>query len=202
MEVKARQKYLRQSPRKVRLVADSVRGLSVDIAQHKLTIMNQKASQPILKVLNSGIANAKNNLQIEADNLYIKEISIDQGPTLGRWMPRAFGRATPIHKKTSHINITLAEKVETIKTDKKVKQKIKDAVVVKKLDDVKKDDSTQSKTDEKIDKEANLANTKEEKSVPQDLRIHGKGRNKQHLDNIRSKEKGGSVKKMFQRKSG
>ena len=108
MEVKAQVKYLRISPRKTRLVADAVRGLSVEKAREQLIFMRQAASPLLLKLLNSAVANAK--IKKMADNLYIKSVTVDGGPTLKRWRPRAFGRATPIRKRSSHIAIILAER--------------------------------------------------------------------------------------------
>ena len=113
MEVKAKAKYIRMSPRKVRLVADVVRGLAVEKAMDQLVFVKKHAVRPIEKLLNSAVANAENNFELEKKNLYIKEIKINEGPTLKRWKPRARGRATPIRKRTSHIDIVLAELVES-----------------------------------------------------------------------------------------
>ena len=110
MEVKAKAKYIRRSPKKVRLVVDVIRGLDVPIAENQLKFMNKGAVVPILKLLNSAVANAEHNFELKKDNLYIKEIKVDQGPTLKRWMPRAMGRATTIRKKSSHISIVLSER--------------------------------------------------------------------------------------------
>ena len=96
----------RQSPRKVRLVAGLVRGKSVPVAMNELAFLIKRAGDPIKKLLLSGVANAK-NLSIDADNLFVKEIRVDQGPIMKRSMPRARGRAFPIHKHTSHIILTL-----------------------------------------------------------------------------------------------
>ena len=104
--VKAKLKYLRISPRKVRLVVDLIRGLKVVEAEKQLRFLNKRAARPILKLLKSAIANAgKNNLTKE--NLRIVNILVDAGPSLKRWMPRAMGRATPIMKRTSHITMIL-----------------------------------------------------------------------------------------------
>jgi large subunit ribosomal protein L22 len=93
----------------VRLVADILRGLSINEAEAQLSISPQRAAQPLLKLLRSAMANAKNNQQLDAHRLFIKEIRVDQGPMLKRFMPRAMGRATPIQKKTSHITLVLGE---------------------------------------------------------------------------------------------
>ena len=99
---------LRIAPRKVGLVAAVVRGLAAYEAEAQLMLMRQRSAPALLKLLRSALANAKNkNLKI--NTLIVKRMSVDQGPTLKRIMPRAQGRATPIHKKTSHIIIILEE---------------------------------------------------------------------------------------------
>ncbi len=104
----AKLNYLRMAPRKTRLVANMIKGLSANEAEAQLLLHSKKAGEPILKLLRSAIANAKQkNIQLE--NLFVKEIRVDQGPMLKRFMPRAQGRATPIQKKTSHITLILAE---------------------------------------------------------------------------------------------
>lgn len=105
----ARLKYLHIAPRKARLVASSLRGLSVNEAEAQLLISSKRAGEPIIKLLRSAVANAKHNSQLNADNLFIKEIRVDQGPMLKRFLPRAMGRATPLQKKSSHITLVLAE---------------------------------------------------------------------------------------------
>lgn len=90
------------SPRKVRLVADSIRGLSIKQAEQQLHSSSKRAAQPLLKLLKSAIVNAG-----EQKNLRVAEIRVDQGPTLKRWRARAFGRAAEIKKRTSHISIKL-----------------------------------------------------------------------------------------------
>lgn len=108
--VKARLKYFRLSPRKVRLVVDLIRGLSVSRAMEQLEFSKKRSSDTLLKLLNSAVANAKNNFKLEKENLFISEITVDKGPTLKRWLPRARGRATPINKRSSHISVTLSDK--------------------------------------------------------------------------------------------
>jgi large subunit ribosomal protein L22 len=115
MQVKASLKNLRMSPRKVRLVTDLIRGMDVSEARTQLRFLNKKASEPIAKLLDSAIANAKNNFSIERDNLYIASIAVNPGSVLKRWTPRAFGRTSPIMKRTSHILLVLEEKKPTIK---------------------------------------------------------------------------------------
>jgi len=103
-------KNYRQSPRKVRLVADLVRGKKVDKALTSLNFLTKKASEPVKNAIENAIANAKHNFNIEADRLFIKEIRVDEGTTLMRRMPRARGTAYPIKKRSSHISIVLDTK--------------------------------------------------------------------------------------------
>jgi large subunit ribosomal protein L22 len=109
MEVRAQLRFLRMSPRKVRLVVDLIRGLGVEEAEYQLQFLNKAAARPVLKLLQSAIANAENNNKLAKDNLYIKRIMVDQGPTLKRWRPRAFGRAAEIRKRSSHVTVILDE---------------------------------------------------------------------------------------------
>lgn len=107
MEVLAKLKFLRMSPRKVRLVADAIRGIKVDQALARLNLLTKAASRPVLKLLESAIANAEHNFKLEGKNLFVKKIFVDGGPMLKRFKPRAFGRGAPIHRHTSHITIVL-----------------------------------------------------------------------------------------------
>lgn len=109
MQVNARLSYLRMSPRKVRLVIDLVRGLPVSSAVHQLEFCPKEAAKPVLKLLQSAVANAEHNHGLDASNLRIAKITADGGPTLHRWKPRAHGRAAPIRKRTSHIQIILSD---------------------------------------------------------------------------------------------
>lgn len=103
-------KYVRISPRKVRLIMDQIRGKRVEEALNKLSYAPQKGAFIIKKILNSAVANAGANSDIDVDNLYIKRVYADQGPTLKRFRPRAMGRATRIRKRTSHLTVILDEK--------------------------------------------------------------------------------------------
>ncbi len=117
-EAKATLKNYRQSPRKVRVVADLVRGKRVEDALVTLMYTTKRATNPLSKLLSSAIANAK-NLSIPTENLVVKEISVDGGAILYRRLPKSRGMATPIRKRTSHVTITLAEgkpkKVKSVK---------------------------------------------------------------------------------------
>jgi len=112
METKAVARYLRVSPRKARQVIDLVRGRDVGDALSVLKYTPRKAARMIEKVINSAVANAEHNNELEADNLYIKKAFVDEGPTMKRWRARAFGRATMIRKRMSHITIVVDEKEE------------------------------------------------------------------------------------------
>ena len=114
MEIKASSNYLRMAPRKLRLVAELISGMNIQEAERELKFLNKRAAGPILKLLNSAIANAKNNFgfdQKKTNSLYIKKIVVDEGPKLKRWMPVARGITHPIQKKTSHIALILDEKI-------------------------------------------------------------------------------------------
>ncbi len=116
--VNAKLSYLRMGPRKVRLVVDLVRGKRVSKAVEILTLSRKLAARPILKLLNSAVANAKHNFNLKLDNLVLTTIMVDGGPMLKRWMPKAHGRATPIRERTSHISLTLMEIARPVKREK------------------------------------------------------------------------------------
>ena len=123
--MKAFLKNYRQSPRKVRLVAGLIRRKNVSQALVALEFLPKRAGLPIRKLLLSAVANAKSK-GIEQENLYIKEITVDKGITMKRMMPAAMGTGHRINKRTSHILLTLGEKV--VKTEKKLKATAKKAV--------------------------------------------------------------------------
>ncbi|MDD3613820.1 MAG: 50S ribosomal protein L22 [Clostridiales bacterium] len=100
-------RYVRISSRKVKIVIDMIRGKKVDEALNILEFTPKAAALPVKKLLQSAIANAENNLDLDPSNLYVAEVYANQGPTLKRYRPRAHGRATPIMKRTSHIGIVL-----------------------------------------------------------------------------------------------
>ena len=104
---RAQARYVRISPRKVKIVIDQIRGKGVDEATAILMMTPKAASEPVGKVLKSAVANAENNQGLSRDTLFVAEVYADQGPTLKRFRPRAQGRATRIRKRTSHITIIL-----------------------------------------------------------------------------------------------
>jgi ribosomal protein L22 len=105
--VKATAKYVRVAPRKARLIADQVRGMHIEQARALLQFSPRGAAQDIHKLINSAAANAENNHDLVGDEMRITTITVDEGPTLRRFRPRALGRATPINKRTSHISVAL-----------------------------------------------------------------------------------------------
>ena len=122
--MKAFLKNYRQSPRKVRLVAGLIKGKSVVQAIAELDFLAKRAGLPIKKLLLSAVANAK-QMGIESENLFIKELRVDKGIVMKRMMPAAMGTGHRINKRTSHLNLLLAEKVVKAKSTKvkKAKQK-------------------------------------------------------------------------------
>jgi ribosomal protein L22 len=105
--VRARARFVRVAPRKARLVADQVRGLPIDDARSLLRFSPRGAARDIAKLIDSAAANAENNHDLVADDLLVADITVDEGPTLRRYRPRALGRATKIDKRTSHIRVAL-----------------------------------------------------------------------------------------------
>lgn len=110
MEAFAKHNFARISPQKARLVADQIRGKSVDQALELLTFSNKKAAELIKKVLESAIANAEHNEGADIDDLCVAKIFVDEGPTMKRIMPRAKGRADRILKRSSHITVVVADR--------------------------------------------------------------------------------------------
>lgn len=195
IKIFAEAKYLKISPKKVRLVLDVIRGMSVEAAQNQLRFFPKKASSYILQLINSAIANAEHNFNLKKENLYVKEIFANEGPALQRWMPKALGRATPIKKRSSHIVVILAEKTPT--KSKIKKEKIEKPILVD--SNVKKEVIV-----EELEKKEGKVKPKTEEHKPEtpDVRMEGKHRHKEHLDQIRKKGTGGFLKKIFRRKSG
>ncbi len=133
---KAKLNHLRLAPRKVRLVTNLISGMEVAKAELQLRFLNKRAARSVLKLLQSASANAKSNYGLEKQDLVIKQIFVNQGPTLKRWMPRAMGRATPIMKRTSHIELGLEAKpgVKVKKINSQEKDNSKSQPEVKKQD--------------------------------------------------------------------
>jgi len=195
MEVKSTAKYVRMAPLKVRMVANLMRGLDLVTALDRLAVVDKKGVRFIDRIIRAARADAKNNFELDEKNLYIKEIKVDGGPTLYRWMPKAHGRATKIRKRTSNITVILAEKnptkakaskskskINTVKVDAAAGAEPVEVVDIGKKDKITKDDKTEHK-----------------ENLDQNVRAGFRGANKQMR--TQKKEKG-FFKKMFNRKSG
>jgi large subunit ribosomal protein L22 len=177
--VTAQLRYLRIPARKTRFVADTIRGLSVNEAESRLMVSPRRPSEPLLKLLRSAVANAKNNFKLESGTLYIKEIRVDQGPKQRRYMPRARGSMALIEKKTSHVTIVLdvAEKSQTARyTILPKPKKDKEAAEKKRRAPAKEDDKAAADHAHEHPETA--------KTMPD-----------------KSKTKGGFMKRVFRRKS-
>lgn len=145
MEITAKLKHLRISPRKVRLVVNVIRKMPVTEALDQLKFMNKRAAQHISRLVSSAIANAESTYNLDKNNLYIKEIRVDESATLKRWMPRAHGRATTIRKRGSHIFVSLHE----IKDSGKKTKKVLKAEAPVKLDDLVDNKGLKTNNDKK-----------------------------------------------------
>ena len=110
MEARAVAKYVRLSTRKARLVIDAIRGKNVNDALRIVRLSSKKAARPIRKTLESAIANAENNFDIDVDELYVVKATADMGRSLRRLRPRAYGRADIIRRPTSHITIVVGDR--------------------------------------------------------------------------------------------
>jgi len=110
MKAKAIAKFIRISPRKMKPVCDLVRGKDAKDAVAILKFTPRKSARVLLGVLNSAIANAENNSELDVENLYVQEVYANQGPTMKRWKAGSMGRANPILKRTSHIGVVVSEK--------------------------------------------------------------------------------------------
>ena len=110
MEARAVARYIRVSPRKARLLIDAIRGKDVDEALRIVQLSTKKAARPIRKTLESAIANAESNFDIDVDDLYVKTAMVDMGRALRRLRPRAYGRADIIRRPTSHITIVVGDR--------------------------------------------------------------------------------------------
>lgn len=175
MQVKASLNNLRVSPKKVRLVVGLVRGMDVQTAQNQLAVLNKGTAKDILKLINSAIANGEHNFGLDKNNLFIKHIVVGGCYTMKRWLPRAFGRASMIRKKTSRVNLILDEKIPTPE-DKIKKHHVKTNII--KADDL----------DDKIVKGGKDNVAEKNKDLVLDTKTSGSSK--------------GFGKRMFNRKSG
>lgn len=186
MKVTASLKNLRISPRKVRMVADLIGGLDIDSAQVQLENVIKRSSDPMMKLLNSAVANAENNFGLDKNNLYVYEVKVGEGAKLKRWLPRAFGRATLILKRSSNVLFILEERVEgkNRKTKEQMEKEKKDREEARKI------------TEKKNEKEAIEKEKRAEEKFDNELtEIKSK-------DTAKTVKGGGWVNKVFRRKSG
>ena len=181
MKVNAKLNNLRIAPRKSKLVADLIKGLDAEEALNQLEVHVKRTSPHMKKLLQSAIANAENNFGLSRSNLYVFDARIGAGPTMKRWMPKAFGRAGEILKRTSKIEIVLEERIEG--KDRKTKEEM-EAEMKKRIKEKKKEEKEQKEQEETPEKTSNDP----EKKV-------GEERAKKEAP------KKGWAKKMFQRKS-
>jgi len=193
---------LRIAPRKTRLLVELLRGLDVAVAENQLRNMNRKPAGPIFKLLKSAIANAENNFKLKKDNLFIKEIFVDEGVPLKRWMPKAYGRATQILKKSSHITIKLEEKIKSLKIEEKIKGKDdkKDVKIVSSLNEIKQE-RKHKKITEQDTREEQTEHEPSKKDI-KDLSLKNAGSKKlETRADKKGERKIGKFKKLFQRKA-
>ncbi|TRZ82727.1 50S ribosomal protein L22 [bacterium] len=147
MIIKARLNHLQISPRKVRIVAKMIKNMNTKKAEQQLLYMNKKSAQPLLKLLKSALANAQHNFNIqETSDFYVKNVRVDQGATLKRWRPRAFGRAYTVRKRSSRILLEI---------------EIKDDKIIKKS----KEEISQKKTGSATTKPSSLKKNDDEKTA-------------------------------------
>lgn len=162
MKVTAELNNLRIAPRKVRLVADLIRGLDVSSANEQLDNTVKGSVEHVRKLLASAASNGENNFGLDKDNLYISEIIVGAGPMLKRWMPKAYGRAGQILKRTSNIRITLEERIEGKgrKTKEEMEKEKK-----KRMDERKKEEKARLEEKETREKEEAEKSTKDTTSA-------------------------------------
>ena len=178
MKVNAKLNNLRIAPRKSKLVADLIKGLDISDALNQLDVYVKRTSPHMEKLLLSAIANAENNFGLDKNNLYIYDARVGAGPTMKRWMPKAFGRAGEILKRTSKIEIILEERVEG--KNRKTKDEM-EAEMKRRLKDKMEKEKAQEKSDKDLDKKND--DRKNEEKVKKEA------------------PKKGWAKKIFQRKS-
>ena len=166
MKIRAEQKTTRQSPRKVRLVANQVKGLSLEQAFAKLALMERRASLVVIKVLRQAVANAVHNHQLQVEDLEIENILVKTGPTYRRWQPVSRGRAHKILKRTSHIEVILKTKGnEPTQPVAKTAQAAKSKKTTAKTDD-KKPQKAQPKPQTKTEAKVKTKETVKQPAAP------------------------------------
>jgi len=195
MLFQAKLKHLRISPRKVRLVTGLIKGLSVKQAEIQLKFSTKRSTEPILKLLNSAVANAKENGNISKDNLFVSNIVVDIGPTLKRWRARAMGRASAIKKRTSHITLILSQRGSSVvKESEKVKSE-----EIKKVP--MQDRDPDSKDVGKVEREKTLLEEIGKKTDKKDFPQKPYSTTSKSKKKFFSRQTFGNAKKVFRRKS-
>ena len=189
MEIIAKLKHLRISPRKVRLVTDLIKGLSVKEAEQQLAFNPRRASRPVLKLLRSAIANAKNNFNLTKEGLYVSNIRVDQGPSLKRWRARAMGKGASILKRTSHILLVLTGGDKDVAGVKPVKKLINQSA------------TSIKSAQPALAKQGKLVKIKQDKAKSTD-KSHASDQLRQDKKRFYSGDKfKGATKRMFRRKA-
>lgn len=166
MNLTARSNYLRISPRKAQLVKRLIAGRTVIEAEAQLFHSTKAASHVIAKLLSSAVANTLEQLEVSKDDLFIKRVSVNQGPTAHRFKPRAFGRAGKIRKRTSHISITLGVREDAGIDLEKVKKSAAAPDKPKTIDDIEKEMSPASDSSAK-NLEADKRDVSQQKGTPE-----------------------------------
>jgi len=196
MKISVTTKHLKMSPKKMRQVVAVIRNMDVTDAIDQLNFIPRKASLLILKTLKSGIANAQHNFNLKKENLFIKEIFVNQGPVLKRFTSKAFGRVGDIHKRSSDLTIFLDERVAS-KNVKPVTQKLEKVVPESQA---KEEDKPMQKISDEI------SDSKPNKDFPKSkgqkiFDVHREGKYRPGGNKDKSKNTGGTLKRLFNRKS-
>jgi len=178
-EIKVITKYLKISAKKMQPIANLISGMKAEPALHQLEFMPKKTARFLFKVLASGIANAKHNFGLNAEDLKIKEVIVNQGPSLKRWMPKAMGSATPVKKRTCHVRLILESNQKVNKRDQEAHtDENKNNIPIQPIGEIKSSKGSETKKIER-QKDKNIF----------DFRRSGSGRNAQNVDRIRKAEK-------------
>jgi large subunit ribosomal protein L22 len=164
MRVSAKLNNLRIAPRKIRLVTNLIKKMDVDSALDQLEVNIKKGSLPIKKLLESAISNGENNFGVARDNMYVYDVSVGAGTTLKRWMPKAYGRAGQILKRTSKIELILEERVEG--KDRKTKEQM-DKERKARIEEKRKAEKERIKEQEAAEKSGKKTASEEKSSIPE-----------------------------------
>lgn len=192
MKVTAKLNNLRIAPRKIRLVTDMVAGLDVDDALNQLNATVKSGMRPVQKLLSSAISNGENNFGIDRNNMYVYKINVEAGPTLKRWMPKAYGRAGRILKRTSGIELILDERVEG--KDRKSREQLEK----EKKTRMESKRREEKKAQEKMEAEKKAAaGSKKEAAFAQKEKVLEKSKNPP----AGGEKRGGLTSRIFRRKS-